>query len=76
MKSSLNNHGLAPADPSLEPYFALAEELDIPVGIHMGLAPPGVSYRNSEFWYAPKYRVSFIAFTHTDPVTLEYTGRK
>jgi len=51
-------HGLAPTDSSLEPYFALAEELDIPVGIHMGLAPPGVSYKDSRFWYAPKYRVS------------------
>lgn len=26
--------GLPPADPSLEPYFALAEELDVPVLIH------------------------------------------
>lgn len=34
-------HGLRPADESLEPYFALAEELDIPIGIHMGEGPPG-----------------------------------
>ena len=27
--------GLRPHDPSLEPYFALAEELDVPVAIHM-----------------------------------------
>jgi uncharacterized protein len=27
--------GLRPDDPSLEPYFALAEELDVPVAIHM-----------------------------------------
>jgi hypothetical protein len=33
--------GLSPSDPILEPYFALAEELDIPVGIHMGEGPPG-----------------------------------
>ena len=33
--------GMSPADPALEPYFALAEELDIPVGIHMGEGPPG-----------------------------------
>jgi len=37
-------NGLTPGDPSLEPYFALAEELDIPVGIHMGLGPPGAYY--------------------------------
>lgn len=35
--------GLSPADPRWEPYFALAEELDIPVGIHMGEGPPGAS---------------------------------
>jgi predicted TIM-barrel fold metal-dependent hydrolase len=33
--------GMSPANPSLDPYFALAEELDIPVGIHMGEGPPG-----------------------------------
>ena len=33
--------GFAPADAVYAPYFALAEELDIPVGIHMGEGPPG-----------------------------------
>lgn len=33
--------GMSPADPALEPYFALAEELDIPVGLHMGEGPVG-----------------------------------
>ena len=33
--------GMTPSDPILEPYFALAEELDIPVAIHMGEGPPG-----------------------------------
>jgi hypothetical protein len=36
--------GIAPADPILAPYWALAEELDIPVGIHIGPAPPGIAY--------------------------------
>jgi hypothetical protein len=36
--------GIAPNDPRLEPYFALAEELDIPVGIHLGPGPPGTAY--------------------------------
>lgn len=36
--------GMAPNDPRLEPYFALAEELDIPVGIHTGIGPPGTPY--------------------------------
>jgi uncharacterized protein len=33
--------GMSPADSVLDPYFALAEELDVPVGIHMGEGPPG-----------------------------------
>jgi predicted TIM-barrel fold metal-dependent hydrolase len=45
--------GLPPTDPTLEPYLALAEQLDIPVGIHTGLGPP-----NSPFEGAPKFRVS------------------
>jgi len=36
--------GIAPDDPRTEPYWALAEELDIPVGIHIGTGPPGVAY--------------------------------
>ena len=36
--------GIAPDDPRLEPYWALAEELEIPVGIHIGTGPPGVIY--------------------------------
>ena len=34
-------HGLDPSDPWFEPYLALAEEFDLPVGIHTGLGPPG-----------------------------------
>ncbi|HEV8337195.1 MAG TPA: amidohydrolase family protein [Candidatus Polarisedimenticolia bacterium] len=41
---ALQYMGLSPSDPKLEPYFALAEELDIPVAIHTGLGPHGVPY--------------------------------
>jgi predicted TIM-barrel fold metal-dependent hydrolase len=54
-------NGLSPADESLEPYFALAEELDVPVGIHMGEGPPGAAYFTS-----PKYRARL-----TSPFLLE-----
>ena len=53
--------GLAPNDPKLEPYFALAEEFDLPVGIHIGLSKPGISYDD-----APKYRAAL-----SNPMLLE-----
>jgi predicted TIM-barrel fold metal-dependent hydrolase len=37
----LQYQGLSPSDPSVDAYFALAEELDIPVGIHMGTGGSG-----------------------------------
>lgn len=41
----LNQYGgIAPDDPRMEPYWALAEELDIPVGIHLGPGAPGEAY--------------------------------
>ena len=52
---------MAPNDPKLEPYFAVAEELDIPVGIHIGLGPPGAPYQGF-----PKYRMGL-----TNPLLLE-----
>ena len=53
--------GIAPDDPRLEPYFALAEELDIPVGIHLGPGPPGTAY-----FATPRY-----AAAAGDPFRLE-----
>lgn len=45
--------GLAPDHPELEPFYAMAERLDIPVGIHMGYGAPGGPY-----WIYPAYRAS------------------
>jgi hypothetical protein len=53
--------GIAPDDARMEPYWTLAEKLDIPVGIHIGTGPPGVIYLDS-----PAYR----ARLHS-PLTLE-----
>jgi predicted TIM-barrel fold metal-dependent hydrolase len=44
--------GVAPNDPRMEPYWSVAEELDIPVGIHIGPGPPGVIYLGSENYRA------------------------
>jgi predicted TIM-barrel fold metal-dependent hydrolase len=35
--------GLTLSDPKYTPYLALAEELDVPVAVHMGIGPPGMS---------------------------------
>jgi predicted TIM-barrel fold metal-dependent hydrolase len=53
--------GIEPDDERMEPYWALAEQLDIPVGIHIGTGPPGAIYLDS-----PDYR----ARMHS-PLTLE-----
>ena len=53
--------GLAPNDPKMEPIYALAEELDLPLGIHIGLSKPGVAYDDS-----PKYRAAL-----SNPMLLE-----
>ena len=37
----LQYQGMSPSDPSVDKYFALAEELDVPVGIHMGTGGSG-----------------------------------
>jgi uncharacterized protein len=53
--------GIAPADPRLEPIFALAEELDIPVAYHVHPGPAGGIYKGS-----PRLRQSV-----GDPLLLE-----
>lgn len=45
--------GYSPSDSAFEPYLKMAEELDVPVGIHIGPGPPGVIYLG-----ARKYRAS------------------
>ena len=44
--------GIAPDDARMEPYWALAEELDIPVGIHVGTGPPGAIYLGAQGYRA------------------------
>jgi predicted TIM-barrel fold metal-dependent hydrolase len=36
--------GVAPNDPRMEPIYALAEELDVPLGLHLHPGPPGAAY--------------------------------
>jgi len=57
----LQYQGMSPSDPRVDEYFALAEELDIPVGIHMGTG--GAARANISL---PKFRGSM-----GDPLLLE-----
>jgi uncharacterized protein len=45
--------GLSPSDSAFEPYWDLAEKLDIPVGVHTGLSFPGITQMG-----APNFRVA------------------
>ncbi|MGH7539821.1 MAG: amidohydrolase family protein [Gemmatimonadota bacterium] len=44
--------GIGPSDTAFDPYLAVAEELDIPVGIHIGTGPPGAPYLGFERYRA------------------------
>ncbi|HKW18610.1 MAG TPA: amidohydrolase family protein [Terriglobales bacterium] len=57
----LQYEGLSPSDPSVDKYFALAEELDIPIAIHMGTGGSGRANVTM-----PKFRGSM-----GDPLLLE-----
>ena len=59
--------GIPPGDTRLEPYWALAEEFDIPVAIHMGPGPPGAAYESSPVPVKhPNFRMAY-----GDPILLE-----
>ena len=60
--------GLSLDDPSLDPYFALAEELDIPVGVHLGEGPPGGTHVGG---YAD-YRVALGHPLQLEPVMIRH----
>jgi uncharacterized protein len=53
--------GMAPGDSLFEPYLAVAAELDIPVGVHIGTGPPGAPYLGFD-----RYRAALHS-----PLTLE-----
>lgn len=59
--------GMSLNDPRMEPYWRLAEEFDVPVGVHVGTAPPGVAYAEGPLPFkSPQYRMAL-----GDPLVLE-----
>lgn len=59
--------GVGPNDPALEPLWSLAEELDVPVGIHVGTGPPGAPY-----WGWPNYRARLHSPLAIEEVVLNH----
>lgn len=64
----LQYRGHAPDDPRYAPYFALAEELDIPVALHLGEGPPATA----RFPGYEDYRVAAGRPTGLEPVLRKY----
>jgi hypothetical protein len=59
--------GISPNDSRFEPYWRLAEEFDVPVGIHMGPGPAGAAYASSSVPFkSPAFRMAL-----GDPLLLE-----
>ena len=59
--------GLSPGDTALDPYWALAEEFDVPVGVHMGPGPPGAAYPSSPV----PFKSPAFSMAASDPMLLE-----
>jgi len=49
---TIQYQGITPSDSTFEPYLVLAEEVDVPVGIHIGTGPPGAPYLGFERYRA------------------------
>jgi hypothetical protein len=63
--------GIFPNDPALEPYFSLAEELDIPFALHMGPGPAWAVGRQSIYEAFPDFQIRA-----GDPLELENVLRR
>ena len=59
--------GIPANDPRMEPYYSLAEELDVPVGIHMGPGPPGATD-----YFAPEYRMRISSLLLLEDVLVRH----
>jgi hypothetical protein len=59
--------GMSPNDPALDPYWSLAEEFDVPVGVHMGPGPPGAAYDASPV----PFKSPAFSMAASDPLLLE-----
>jgi hypothetical protein len=59
--------GIAPSDERMDPYWALADELDLPIAIHIGTGPPGSPYLGY-----PNYRARLHSPLTIEEVLVKY----
>ena len=59
--------GLSPSDLSMEKYYALAEEMDIPVGIHTGIGIPEASYS-----CCPGFRIGLASPLNVEEILVKH----
>lgn len=59
--------GISLSDPAVEPYLAMAEELDIPVAVHVGPGPPGVGY-----FPGGRYKTTLSSALHLEEALLRH----
>ena len=64
--------GLRLDDAVYDPYFALAEELDIPVGVHLGEGPPGGAHFLGTAGHPSTYRVSLGSPLQLEAILLKH----
>ncbi len=64
---SIQYEGYTASDSAFEPYLAMAEKLDIPVGIHVGCGPPGAPYI-----FAENYRARLHSPLHLEEALLRH----
>ncbi len=62
--------GLRADDPKLEDFWALAEELDVPVGIHLGEASPGATRQAGQ----SSYRAALTTPFQLEQVLVRHPG--
>lgn len=66
-----NYYGIPPSDPRLDPYWALAEALQLPIGVHADAGPSKVNERER-----PNYRPDYADPELLRPVLQKYPNLK
>ena len=56
--------GIMVDDPRMEPYWAMAEQEGIPVGVHIGMGPPGAAHLYPQFRVQSPERLSEVLAKH------------